>query len=48
MKFTIDKNTILDALNSVVKALSQKITIPASKRIKLRAGKDFKASINGK
>ena len=29
MKFTIDKNTILDALNSVVKALSQKITIPA-------------------
>lgn len=26
----------------------KRITIPASKRIKLRAGKDFKASINGK
>ena len=28
MKFVIDKNIILEALNSVVKALSQKITIP--------------------
>ena len=27
-------------------ATGKKITIPASKRIKLRAGKDFKASIN--
>ena len=28
MKFTIDKNIILEALNNVVKALSQKVTIP--------------------
>ncbi len=28
MKFTIDKNVILDALTNVTKALSQKITIP--------------------
>ena len=29
MKFTIDKNINLDALNNVVKALSQKITLPS-------------------
>ncbi len=28
MKFTIDKNILLEALNNVIKALSQKITIP--------------------
>ena len=28
MKFTIDKNILLEAFNNVIKALSQKITIP--------------------
>lgn len=34
MKFTIKKNTILDALNNVTRALSQKITIPVLNGIK--------------
>ena len=34
MKFTIEKNIILEALNNVTRALSQKLTIPVLSGIK--------------
>lgn len=37
MKFIIEKNTMLEALNNVVKALSQKITIPVLNGIVIEA-----------
>ena len=40
MKFTINKNIILEALNNVVKALSQKITIPVLNGIVLEVNKN--------
>ena len=40
MKFTIEKNTILEALNNVTRALSQKITIPVLNGIKFELNKD--------
>ena len=40
MKFAIDKNIILEALNNVIKALSQKITIPVLNGIVLTVTKD--------
>ena len=40
MKFTIEKNIILEALNNVTRALSQKITIPVLNGIKFELKKD--------
>ena len=40
MKFTIEKNVILEALNNVTRALSQKITIPVLNGIKFELKKD--------
>lgn len=40
MKFAIDKNIILEALNNVIKALSQKITIPILNGIVLTVTKE--------
>lgn len=40
MKFTIDKSILLDALNNVTKALSQKITIPVLNGIVMEVTKE--------
>jgi DNA polymerase III subunit beta len=40
MKFTIEKNIILEALNNVTRALSQKITIPVLQGIKFELTKE--------
>ena len=40
MKFAIDKNVILEALNNVIKALSQKITIPVLNGIMVTVTKE--------
>lgn len=40
MKFAIDKNILLEALNNVVKALSQKITIPVLNGIVIEVNKE--------
>ena len=40
MKFTIEKNVILEALNNVTRALSQKMTIPVLSGIKLELTKE--------
>ena len=40
MKFTIEKNVILNALNNVTRALSQKMTIPVLSGIKFELKSD--------